>query len=72
MSKRGNKHLTVQKQGKVRDLYTCQICGSNIKPEGHHIIDYQFGGAADSRNITTLCHICHKKVHRGEIDLILF
>lgn len=72
MAKRDSAHGRVQKEGKVRDLFTCQICGSHDGPEGHHIIDYQFGGAADVDNIITLCHRCHKKVHRGGIDIMRF
>ncbi len=70
MGNRDSKHCKAQKDGKVRDLYTCQICGSTDNVEGHHIIDYQFGGAADVDNIVTLCRECHKQVHRGKIDIL--
>lgn len=43
MAKRGREHCVAQKQGKIRDLYACQVCGSEESVEGHHIIDYQFG-----------------------------
>ena len=66
---RGNNHRIAQYEGKERDLFTCQICGSTEHTEGHHIFDYAFGGAADSDNIITLCHNCHQGVHRGLIDL---
>lgn len=69
MAKRGKEHCIVQKLGKERDLYMCQICGSNESVEGHHIIDYQYGGAANVDNIVSLCRKCHMKVHKGEIDL---
>ena len=69
MGKRSNDHQKAQRQGKVRDHYTCQICGSKNHSEGHHIFDYSFGGAADKDNIITLCHDCHTKVHKGLIDL---
>ena len=72
MSIRGQEHNKVQKSGKIRDRYVCQACGSRIDAEGHHIIDYQYGGAANVNNILTLCRKCHKKVHRGDIDLIKF
>ena len=72
MAKRGSEHNRIQQAGKKRDLYECQVCGSNNKAEGHHIIDYQFGGAADVDNIVTLCQKCHKQVHRGKIDLMKF
>lgn len=72
MSKRGKEHNYVQKQGKIRDGYICQACGSTSKPEGHHMFDYQFGGAANVDNIVTLCQKCHKQVHRGKIDMFKF
>lgn len=72
MEKRDSRHYMAQKMGKARDLGACQICGSKCSPEGHHIIDYQFGGAADADNIITLCQKCHKQVHRGMIDIVKF
>ena len=72
MSERGREHCRVQKAGKERDGYTCQICGSHDHVEGHHMIDYQYGGAASTDNIITLCRDCHKEVHRGHIDLLKF
>lgn len=72
MQKRGREHCNAQKQGKVRDLYTCQICGSTEHSEGHHILNYQFGGSAAVDNIVTLCQNCHKQVHRGKIDIVKF
>ena len=68
--KRGTEHCKVQKQGKERDLYTCQICGSTENVEGHHIINFQFGGAANVDNIVALCRNCHKQVHRSNINII--
>lgn len=71
MSKqRDYNHQFVQRAGKKRDLFVCQICGSTVKPEGHHVINFQYGGAADIDNIITLCQKCHKSVHRGTIDII--
>ena len=72
MAKRGTAHSRVQRKGKERDLYTCQICGSTDHTEGHHLFDFSFGGAADTDNIITLCHDCHTKVHKGLIDLFRF
>ena len=72
MKKRNSAHRTAQRSGKQRDLSTCQICGSKEHTEGHHIIDYSFGGAADKDNIITLCHNCHTNVHKGLIDLFKF
>ena len=72
MQKRSTAHQKAQKAGKERDLYTCQICGSQDHTEGHHIIDYAFGGAATKDNIVTLCHNCHKNVHKDLVDLLKF
>ncbi len=72
MVKRDSSHNKVQRLGKERDRFTCQVCGSTVAPEGHHIIDYQYGGNANVDNIVTLCHNCHKQVHRGKIDLVKF
>ena len=70
--KRSSAHLKAQKEGKIRDNYTCQICGSTEHTQGHHVFDVQFNGEADADNIVTLCDICHKKVHRGILDLFIF
>lgn len=72
MSKRSSSHIKAQRQGKERDNFTCQVCGGRDRPEGHHIIDYQYGGSDDPDNIITLCKECHKKVHKGKIDIIKF
>lgn len=72
MAKRGSDHYRAQKAGKERDLYTCQICGTQEHVEGHHILDFQFGGAPNPDNIISLCRDCHKQVHRGKIDILKF
>ena len=72
MGKRSAAHIRAQKNGKIRDNYTCQVCGSKEKVEGHHIIDHQFCGAAKKDNIISLCHECHKKAHNGKLDLFKF
>ena len=71
MATREREHCVVQRQGKGRDLYTCQVCGSTDRAEGHHILNYQYGGAANIGNIVTLCQKCHKQVHRGNIDILV-
>ena len=72
MSGRSSEHLKAQKSGRERDGGVCQICGRIHNPEGHHVIDYQYGGGAVNDNIVTLCRDCHKEVHRGTMDLVRF
>ena len=72
MGQRSAEHINAQKAGKIRDQYTCQICGSTVNTEGHHIFDYAYGGAANEDNIITLCHECHQAVHKGKISLYKF
>lgn len=70
MAKRSSAHIKAQRTGKERDNNRCQICGSNDHVEGHHIIDHQFGGAADKDNIISMCHKHHTDVHKGLIGLL--
>jgi 5-methylcytosine-specific restriction endonuclease McrA len=72
MEKRNKRHLKAQKDGKKRDMNTCQICGNTHSARGHHIIDVQFGGSSDEDNIVTLCNEHHKKVHAKKINIIKF
>lgn len=72
MTKRSSAHTRAQKNGKIRDGHTCQACGSKNNVEGHHIIDYQFSGAAAADNIISLCHDCHKSVHNGNLNIFKF
>jgi predicted restriction endonuclease len=66
------EHTQAQRDGRARDYNRCQICGSEDHVEGHHIVDYQFGGSAKLDNIVALCRSHHKAVHRGEIDVLKF
>lgn len=72
MANRPFEHIKAQQEGKARDLDVCQICGSTENVEGHHIIDYQFSGAANADNIISLCHNCHMDVHKGKMTLLKF
>lgn len=71
-AKRSAAHTRAQKNGKIRDSYTCQVCGSKERVEGHHFIDHQFLGATSTDNIISLCHECHKSVHNGNLNLFKF
>ena len=72
--KRSYNHRKAQTSGKIRDSFTCQVCGAKgkSKVQGHHIFDHMFRGAPSTDNIITLCSDCHKKVHKGLIDIIKF
>ncbi len=72
MSSRSYSDLKAQRMGKERDMQICQVCGSTVSPQGHHIINHQYGGSASVNNIVTLCQRCHKQVHRGNIDILTF
>lgn len=48
---RSSAHTKAQRNGRERDYNRCQVCGSKKHVEGHHIIDHQFGGAANIDNI---------------------
>ncbi len=54
----------------MRDNYTCQECKKrNCKLHAHHIIWREHGGKDTIKNLITLCELCHKKVHKGEIKI---
>lgn len=51
-----------------RDNYTCQCCKGKRKDnklEIHHIVYRSEGGSDDADNLITLCHTCHKNIHKG-------
>ena len=57
-----------------RDGYTCQCCGKTaskskgIKFHVHHMTSRRVGGNAPD-NLITLCEDCHKKLHKGLVEL---
>ena len=54
-----------------RDNHECQCCHGKSKDkilEVHHIESRKTGGDAPN-NLITLCSTCHKKLHKGEINL---
>lgn len=67
---RGSDHKWAQKEGKMRDGYTCMICGKYCKDaQGHHVIKVSEGGPATTQNIITLCPQCHREYHSGELKV---
>ena len=69
---RSSAHTKAQRNGRERDYNRCQVCGSKKHVEGHHIIDHQFGGAANIDNIVALCRKHHNDLHSGKIDIFKF
>ena len=57
----------------IRDNYTCQMCGSQERPEVHHI--YKHADYPERRfdvdNGIVLCHWCHQKVTGHESEYIV-
>lgn len=55
----------------ARDGHKCQYCKGKSKSKilnVHHIESRKTGGDSPS-NLITLCEICHKEYHKGNIDL---
>lgn len=53
------------------DQYRCQHCGrreGNADLHVHHIRPVEKGGTNDLENLTTLCLLCHNKLHRHYDD----
>lgn len=58
----------------VRDKFSCTNCGwskEQNRPEDprnflelHHMVQHVKGGKNTAENLTTLCNVCHDKVHR--------
>lgn len=57
-----------------RDGYKCLWCSSDEKLETHHIIPVKANPTLelDLDNILTLCHKCHLKVRKKELDFANF
>lgn len=54
----------------ARDGYECQCCKGKHKDsklEVHHIIFRSEGGSDEPKNLLTLCHTCHTKLHDGKL-----
>lgn len=53
---------------KERDDYTCQICGSGLQLEVHHIVPRRCGGLNTEENLITLCVSCHRAIETKDIE----
>lgn len=64
-------HYNVRQYVLWRDGYSCRCCGAHgkgVKFHVHHLESRKTGGDAPD-NLVTLCDGCHKKFHKGAIDL---
>ncbi len=52
-----------------RDNHTCFFKCKDSKLEVHHIKYRSQGGTDNPNNLVTLCEKCHKKVHKGLLEL---
>lgn len=76
---RGMNWKKQAKLARIRDEYTCQVCGKDgwtdkFKVQVHHIIPYRlFNGdyekANNLDNLISLCPSCHPKVESGKVKL---
>lgn len=70
MTPRSYKHRKVQKHGKERDNFMCLICAEvSSTAQGHHMLLHSEDGPEMLDNIITLCKLCHKDYHRGNLKL---
>ncbi len=63
----------------ARDGYLCRVCGKRGSPTAttllerihrHHLIYRSRGGRHETRNVLSLCSVCHDAIHvRGELHL---
>lgn len=51
-----------------RDGYRCQMCGTGINLNVHHISYANLGTDAEMDDIVTLCEKCHEKVHVKDLE----
>jgi len=60
-AKRPSKML--KKKVKERDKNKCALCNSYNNLSLHHILCREWGGRTETKNLITLCEVCHIKLH---------
>ena len=59
-----------RKEVRDRDGWRCRRCGSDFRPNAHHVLPKGRGGPNTRENGVTLCggdDGCHMRVHRHEV-----
>jgi 5-methylcytosine-specific restriction endonuclease McrA len=47
-----------------RDGWKCQMCGTSMNLQVHHLLFRSHQGSDTDRNLITLCAECHASLHR--------
>ena len=63
-----NINPTGKQKAKVRDNFSCRICGFDLAIHAHHIIHIKDGGTNSLENLITLCPNHHALAHAGMLD----
>lgn len=62
---RGSNWRTIRTLRLMLDGQTCRQCGAtDCRLEVHHIVFLCLGGTSTLENLTSLCHLCHRHIHR--------
>lgn len=62
---RGDAWGWVRAEALDRDQHQCQVCCSTASLQVHHVLPVCMGGESELENVTTLCALCHREVHRS-------
>ena len=65
---RSNEHRKIQKKAKELEGSVCNICGDDVNPHTHHLVEVHLDGAADDYNTLIMCASCHIKWHNGGLE----
>lgn len=63
-----NINPTGKQKAKVRDNFSCRICGFDLAVHAHHIVHRKNGGTTAIENLITLCPNHHALAHAGLLD----
>jgi predicted HNH restriction endonuclease len=58
-----------KQKAKVRDAFSCQICGFDLVVHAHHIVPVKNGGSNHLSNLITLCPNHHAMAHAGLLSI---